>query len=94
MTERKFKSKYLCVVNPLKLKVYDFKKKKQIRKKRFNTNGRDGFPIIGYMCEICNTYNNIDKLYLVKGKAAHFKCGMVLLNSLLGGGHGFKDKKI
>lgn len=88
MTLKQMKSKYICVVSPRKRKVYDFKKKKQIkfRSNDGNTHNPDGTPIknrmptIGFMANCCNEYNSFEKIYYVDKKLMHESCAMAHLN--------------
>lgn len=53
------KTNFLRVVNPFNRKVYDFKKRKQVRK-----NG-GSFPMSGYLCLECGWADNMTSHYLI-----------------------------
>ena len=64
---------YLCTVNPGKRKVFNFRKGKQVKLKRWGSP-RDGgayvkgeqFPMMGYVCPTCRVFGSDLRHYRVE----------------------------
>lgn len=80
--KKEFKSRHLCVARPAGRRgwfVYDFGKKRQVLKPFWRSEDglrARGAPLMGYLCEGCQCFNNFEKLYLVDGKVLHESCGI------------------
>lgn len=69
MPSKYFKETHLCVVNPLQRKVWDEKKRKQVKKKKWTgENPENEFPLVGYVCPSCETASNRAKQWKVGNK--------------------------
>ena len=84
MTKLKYlKTHYICTVNPHKRKVWDYKKKKQIKKKRYGSEKegvvrdvQNQWPLMGYVCPECELANNYMKHYLINKRSLCEKCAL------------------
>jgi hypothetical protein len=79
--EQKYlRSHYLCVVNPQKCKVYDFKKKKQVKWQRtwggVTSSPKKQWPTFGFVCPICEKADSSAKHFLVDGVSMCETCAL------------------
>lgn len=78
------RSNYLCVVNPQKRKVFDFKKGKHLKYKRHAYSDKSGLicnamPLCGYMCPVCDIANSDSKHFHVDGVCMCEACAIKVI---------------
>jgi hypothetical protein len=79
---------YICTVRPEKRMVYDFRKRRQVKLPPWSGSIGMGekrtWPLIGFACPDCHTFNNYSRHYLVEKRSICEECAIPIVMKKLG----------
>ena len=76
------KERHLCTVRPHKRLVYDFRKRRHVKLRRWGFSddgfydGKKTWPLIGYACPECKIFDNYRNHYLVDRRSLCVDCAI------------------